>query len=282
MSYSITREELKKVLLDGDQQQIKKLITNIHPADILDILHEDEDSIKELMDHLPNDVVANIIEEEDDEDEQYELLKLFSDAKQRKIIDEMSKDEITDLIGELEENEKQDILNKMDQDDKADVEKLLTFEPDTAGGIMTTEYISIRSGNTVEKTLKYLQENTEQDTTYYIIVTVKSDRLIFLNKSTMLFKTFKGNVIELKGELMGNGSESAGIVSGNVVIPITEISSTAQFTATPFQFEQLKNGISKVRLSTTPIEHERTFKKDKIGKKLYQFFIKQRDKNIDF
>ena len=106
MSYSITREELKKVLLDGDQQQIKKLITNIHPADILDILHEDEDSIKELMDHLPNDVVANIIEEEDDEDEQYELLKLFSDAKQRKIIDEMSKDEITDLIGELEENEK--------------------------------------------------------------------------------------------------------------------------------------------------------------------------------
>ena len=170
MSYSITREELKKVLLDGDQQQIKKLITNIHPADILDILHEDEDSIKELMDHLPNDVVANIIEEEDDEDEQYELLKLFSDGKQRKIIDETPKDEITDLIGELEENEKQDILNKMDQDDKADVEKLLTFEPDTAGGIMTTEYISIRSGNTVEKTLKYLQENTEQDTTYYLYV----------------------------------------------------------------------------------------------------------------
>ena len=98
MSYSITREELKKVLLDGDQQQIKKLITNIHPADILDILHEDEDSIKELMDHLPNHVVANIIEEDGDEDEQYELLKLFSDAKQRKIIDEMSQDEITDLI----------------------------------------------------------------------------------------------------------------------------------------------------------------------------------------
>ena len=117
MSYSITREELKKVLLDGDQQQIKKLITNIHPADILDILHEDEDSIKELMDHLPNDVVANIIEEEDDEDEQYELLKLFSDAKQRKIIDEMSKDEITDLIGELEENEKllQELLQKLQE-----------------------------------------------------------------------------------------------------------------------------------------------------------------------
>ena len=167
---TITRDELKKILLGKDPQEIKKVITNIHPADILDILHEDEDSIKELMDRLPNDIVANIIEEEDDEEQQYELLKLFSDVKQREILDEMSKDEITDLVGELEEDEKQDILNKMDLDDKEDVERLLTFDPDTAGGIMTTEYISIRAGNTVEKTLRYLQENTEEDTTYYLYV----------------------------------------------------------------------------------------------------------------
>lgn len=167
---TITRDELKKILLGKDPQEIKKVITNIHPADILDILHEDEDSIKELMDRLPDDIVANIIEEEDDEEQQYELLKLFSDVKQREILDEMSKDEITDLVGELEEDEKQDILNKMDQDDKEDVERLLTFDPDTAGGIMTTEYISIRAGNTVEKTLRYLQENTEEDTTYYLYV----------------------------------------------------------------------------------------------------------------
>ena len=82
----------------------------------------------------------------------------------------MSNDEITDLIGELEEDEKQAILDKMDKEDKEDVERLLTFEPDTAGGIMTTEYISIRARNTVEKTLKFLQENTEEDTTYYLYV----------------------------------------------------------------------------------------------------------------
>lgn len=58
----------------------------------------------------------------------------------------------------------------MDKEDKEDVERLLTFEPDTAGGIMTTEYISIRARNTVEKTLKFLQENTEEDTTYYLYV----------------------------------------------------------------------------------------------------------------
>lgn len=170
MNNKINKEELKDILLSGDIEKIKKIITNIHPADILDILHEDEDSIKKLMDNLPNSVVASVIEEEDDEDDQYELLKLFSDLKQRKILDEMANDEITDLVGELEEKEKQDILNKMDKDDKEDVERLLTFEPDTAGGIMTTEYISIRALNTVEKTLKYLQENIEQDAAYYLYV----------------------------------------------------------------------------------------------------------------
>ena len=170
MNNKINKEELKKILLSDDIEKIKKIIANIHPADILDILHEDENSIKKLMDNLPNSVVASVIEEEDDEDDQYELLKLFSDFKQRKILDEMANDEITDLVGELEEKEKQDILNKMDKDDKEDVERLLTFEPDTAGGIMTTEYISIRALNTVEKTLKYLQENIEQDAAYYLYV----------------------------------------------------------------------------------------------------------------
>lgn len=167
---TITKDELKKILLSKDSQQIKKVITNIHPADILDILHEDEESIKQLMDNLPNNIVASVIEEEDNIEDQYDLLKLFSDLKQRQILDEMSNDEITDLLGELEESEKQDILSKMDQDDKEDVERLLTFNPDTAGGIMTTEYISIRARNTVEKTLKYLQENTNQDATYYLYV----------------------------------------------------------------------------------------------------------------
>lgn len=98
----------------------------------------------------------------------------------------------------------------------------------------------------------------------------------------MLLKTFDGDVIKLDGSQIGNGSESAGIVSGNIFLPITEISSTAQFKISPQQFELLKKGVAKIRLSTIPIEHERTFAKDKIGKKLYQFFLKQKNKGISF
>lgn len=122
----------------------------------------------------------------------------------------------------------------------------------------------------------------KQDTAYYIIATVKSDRLNFLKESTMLLKTFDGEVIKLYGSHIDSGSETAGIVSGNIVLPVTEISSTAQFKISPQQFELLKKGVAKIRLSTIPIEHERTFDKDKIGKKLYQFFLKQKNKDNDF
>lgn len=121
----------------------------------------------------------------------------------------------------------------------------------------------------------------KQDSTYYIIATVRSDRMNFLNESTMKIRTFNDDVITLRGKVIGGGSQTAGIVSGNIVIPVTEISSTAQFAISPEEFEMLNSGISKVRLSMIPMDHERTFKKDKIGKKLYQFYLKAKAKDED-
>lgn len=122
----------------------------------------------------------------------------------------------------------------------------------------------------------------KQDTMYSIVATVRSDRMNFLSEPTMKIRTFSGKYLELKGTVIGNGSQSAGIISGNVVIPVTEISSTAQFQITPQQFEILNEGVAKIRLSMTPMNHERTFKKDKIGKKLYQLYQKEKQKDENF
>lgn len=122
----------------------------------------------------------------------------------------------------------------------------------------------------------------KQNEKFYIIATVQSDRMKFLKESTMMIRTANGDVLRFSGELIDNGTESAGIVSGNMVIPVTSIISTAQFEVSPEQFELLKDGIIKVRLTTIPIEHEREFKKDKIGKKLYEFYLNAKNKEDDF
>lgn len=123
---------------------------------------------------------------------------------------------------------------------------------------------------------------SKQGNDYSIVATVRSDRMVFLSNPAMKIKTFDGDVIELKGNIIGGGSQSAGIVSGNLIIPVTSINSTAQFSISPEQFELFKCGVAKIRLSMTPMNHERTFKKDKIGKKLYEFYLKEKLKDEDF
>lgn len=118
----------------------------------------------------------------------------------------------------------------------------------------------------------------KQGTEYSIVATVSSDRMTFLNEPTMKIKTFTGEYLELKGKVIGDRSQSAGLISGNIVIPVTKITSTAQFKITPQQLEVLNEGVAKIRLSMTPMNHERTFQKDKIGKKLYQFYLKEKRK----
>lgn len=124
----------------------------------------------------------------------------------------------------------------------------------------------------------------KQDTSYYIVVTVKAEGsgILFLNSPRMKFRTFNDEVITFEGIVIGDGSISGGLISANVVIPLVETSSTAQFKVTPSQFEKIKDGIAKVGLSTTPINHEHKFKKDKIGKKLYQLYLKAKDLDEKF
>lgn len=123
---------------------------------------------------------------------------------------------------------------------------------------------------------------TRIDTSYYLIVSVKSDRLKFLNDPQMKIRTFNDEVITLVGNNLGEGSQSAGMVIGNMVYPITEINSTAQFKISYDEILLLKNGVSKIRISMTPMNHDKCFKKDKIGKKLYELFISEEEKEDDF
>ena len=122
----------------------------------------------------------------------------------------------------------------------------------------------------------------KQDSSYYIVVSIKSDRFQFLKETTMMLRNFNNEVLKLEGKHISDGSETGGIVAGNMVIPVTELSTTAQFPITPEQMEFFSNGIAKIRITAIPMNHERTFKKDKIGKKLYTYLKKLTEDKDDF
>ncbi|MGV2686604.1 magnesium transporter, partial [Clostridium perfringens] len=128
---------------------------------ILDVLRDNKEDITDILYRLPEEFIASIIDEAENE-EKYEILSQFSENKQKNIIEEMSSDELTDLLGILDEGQANKILAKMTDADARKVRQLLSYDPDTAAGIMATEFISVKENMTVEETLKYLQQYGEE------------------------------------------------------------------------------------------------------------------------
>ncbi|MGG7186466.1 magnesium transporter MgtE N-terminal domain-containing protein, partial [Clostridium butyricum] len=98
MNCVMTKERLLEILLYGSDKELQEAINKIHPADILDIIHDEENDFVKILNRLPDWMIADIIEEEEDE-EKYEILKNFSENKQKNILGEMFSDEITDMVG---------------------------------------------------------------------------------------------------------------------------------------------------------------------------------------
>ena len=113
-----------------------------------------------------------------------------------------------------------------------------------------------------------------QEGSPYIVVAISSDRLVFNETPTMMIRTLNDELIKTEGKAITASTSQGGIIVSNVVVPVTGIRATAQFPITVEQIEMLQNGVAKVRISTIPLTHERTFKKDKIGKKLHSYFKK--------
>lgn len=121
-----------------------------------------------------------------------------------------------------------------------------------------------------------------QEGTPSIVVTVSSDRLVFCADPVMTLKNFKGDVLKLSGINLQSRTETGGIVSNNVVIPVTDIKAMAQFPIDKADITFFESGISKVRLSTVPIVHEREFSSDQIGKYLFKELTKASKVEDDF
>lgn len=164
----IKGEEMIDMLKNMKDEDIYFLVNHVHPADILEAII-DRDDIYELLKQLPKEFIAQIIEEADEE-EQIKILQHFTNEEKSEILNAMASDDVADLIDELDEDKKSHVIGLLDKETRRDVEKLLKYDSETAGGIMTTEFLAIYEDNTIDSTLKYIRSETDAETTYYLYV----------------------------------------------------------------------------------------------------------------
>lgn len=111
--------------------------------------------------------------------------------------------------------------------------------------------------------------STENDSTFLTLI-LTSERLKMSDSPKLLLRLMDDSVLSLDGYMLGSTNKSEGAVMiGNTAVAINHFITEAKFPITKDQIEQFSKGIKKLRLNTSPKYHEKEWRKDKIGKKLF-------------
>jgi hypothetical protein len=171
-------------LLPGDQPMRLRVssdkIAELHPADLAEIISDlNRAESSRFLEALDVKTVAEALEEVEP-DFQASLLKAMPDEKAADVLEEMAPDEAADLLAQLPEDRSQELLSLMVSEDAEDVRKLLAHPEDSAGGIMTTEFVAMRPDMSAEQAISALRDMTDEaETVFYIYVTDDEDHLRF-------------------------------------------------------------------------------------------------------
>ncbi len=140
-------------LLDDDPSSIAAETEEIHPADLADIAEAlPRERVADLLRALSAERAAEILEYLDEE-LRSEVLERLPTRQAAALVMEMDPDERADVLEDLEDERADEILAKIPVQARVETERLLAYEPDSAGGLMTTEFVSVSEDSRVEDAL---------------------------------------------------------------------------------------------------------------------------------
>jgi Mg/Co/Ni transporter MgtE len=109
------------------------------------------------------------------DEDQARIIGEMEEERAADILEWMSPDEAADVLGDLPEAKAEDLLERMEGEEKADVAELLPYEDDTAGGLMTTEFVVLPKNLTVGEAIARLREMAETPNMIYYLYVVEAE-----------------------------------------------------------------------------------------------------------
>ncbi len=180
-------EPLEADLIKGRITIPHKRVNELHPADIADIIsHVHSDERRAIFASLSDITAAEALHELEPKI-QAMLLLTVDTKKALGILNRMPVDEAADVLGDIPEEKTEELLRLMRPKKAAEIRKLLKHPEETAGGLMTTEFIAIPKELTAEKTIQKLREMApDAETIYYLYVVDQKEKLVGVLSLRML------------------------------------------------------------------------------------------------
>ena len=176
--HSVTVEStLDALLTEKKYSTIRDILITMNPADIASVFDSmEEERLPLLFRLLPKELAAETFVEMEP-DAQELLIRGFSDSELREVVDELYVDDAVDIVEEMPANVVRRILSQADPQMRKDINEILRYPENSAGSIMTTEYVSLRPDMTVEESiLRIRRTGVDKETIYTCYVT--RDRLL--------------------------------------------------------------------------------------------------------
>jgi magnesium transporter len=227
-----------KATLATDPEELREALEEFHPEDIAEVLSElDGEDAVALMRVLPDDYAAQVLERLDDEI-RARLLERMGTDQAATLLTEMSADDRADAIQELPEEVAEKILDrleKMEPELAEEVRELVAYPADSAGGLMTTEYVALPPETKVWQAIEEVRtasQSRRAETISYIYITAFDNKLV--------------GVVSLRDLILADpGRELAEIMTQNLV----------KVLPTSHQ-EEVARTIAKYDLSAVPVVDE--------------------------
>lgn len=190
-------------IFDGDggdtQEQLSSILDGVRPEDVAEILDDLTPDQKQLIFSLLDPGEQAEVLDETDQTSREVLVDRLSPEELRTILEEMPPDEATDILNEMPQAERREVLATLEPKKVAEVLRLMQHEADSAGGIMTLDYIAVGSDMTSGEVLEQLQETSDTEVVSYVYVIDNGHKLVGVFSIRDLITAKKAQPV---GELM--------------------------------------------------------------------------------
>ena len=176
--FEIVEKALVKMLEDKKYVTLRDILLTMYPSDIAAIFSNLEEKQIPLMFRLLSKEQAAETFVEMEPDAQELLIKGFSDNELKEVLDELYVDDAADIVEEMPANVVKRILDHADPEMRKSINQILRYPEDSAGSIMTTEYVSLRPNMTVEEAILSIRRQGVDKETIYTCYVTASDRTL--------------------------------------------------------------------------------------------------------
>lgn len=196
-SYELDKSDVSKLksALNGGDTQLAIILDEYHASEIA-ILFESitKEDRQRIINLLPVEIASEIISEMHEEAHPEELLLQLHPDKRTEIVEELDYDDATDIISQLEEHEQKEILGDLSESDASSIRNLLSYDEDTAGGLMNTEFIRIHLHLTKKDAIDEIIRQSEEIEEFYTIFVIDDNNVFQGIVSLKDIIKAKGNV----------------------------------------------------------------------------------------